>query len=160
MLDLNKITIYKDTSGILKAKIAGKEECPLRPIRCFPFTAAEQYLVLFKIEPDGTINEEIALISDLKELDENSRKLIEEELNKVYSLIQITKIHSLKQSTNTIRWQVDTDKGERTFEAQEQRDICVIQLNLIVIKDAEGNRFRINPAQLDPKSLSLLERYI
>jgi len=153
----DKISIYRDTSGILKAKIEGGEEYPVRPIRCFPFTGADQYLGLFKIEPDGTINEEIALISDLKKLDENSQKLIEEELNKTYSLTQITKIHSVKQTINALKWQVDTDKGERRFEVKEQRDICVMQPNLIIVKDAEGNRFQINSAKLDPKSLSLLE---
>jgi len=159
MLTGEKISIYRDTSGILKAKIEGGEEYPVRPIRCFPFTGAGQYLGLFKIESDGTINEEIALISDLKKLDENSQKLIAEELNKTYPLTQITKIHSIKQTTKAIKWHVDTDKGERRFEVKEQRDICVIQPNLIVIKDSEGIRYQINSAKLDPKSLALLEIY-
>ena len=156
----DKISIYRDISGMLRLKIEGKdEEYPVKPIRCFPLTGADNCIGLFKIDPDGAINEEITLISELKNLDENSRKLIEEELNKTCFLNQITKIHSIKQAVDVLKWYVYTDKGERRFEVEGQRDICVIQPNLTVIKDSEGNRYQINSEKLDPKSLTLLEIY-
>lgn len=158
ILGADKISVYRDTSGILKAKVED-EEYPVRPIRCFPLTGANYYLGLFRIEPDGTIREEIALIYDVKRLDENSRKLVEEELSKAYPLLWITKIHSVKQIGRALRWHVDTDKGERIFEIRHQKDIYMIQPSLVVIKDAEGNRFQIDSEKLDPRSLSLLEIY-
>ena len=161
-----KISIYRDASGMLKVKLEGRgEEYPVKPIRCFPLTGADQYLGLFKMDSYGTTNEEVALISDFNKLDESSKKLIEEELSKTYLLTQIIKIHSIKQTGRTLgwdkvfRWYVDTDKGERTFEVKGQKDIYTLQPNLVIIKDIEGNRFQINSAKLDPKSLAPLDNF-
>lgn len=158
ILGAEKISVYRGPSGILKAKVEG-EEYPVRPIRCFPLTGADYYLGLFKVKPDGTIKEEVVIIYELRKLDANSRKLIEEELEKTYPLTRITKIHSIKQVGKALKWHVDTDKGEQTFELRHQSDIYRIKPTLIAIEDVEGNKFQISPAELDPKSLSLLEIY-
>jgi hypothetical protein len=155
------INIYKNSSGVLKAKIRGEEvEHPIKPIKCFPITDAERYLGLFKIGMDGKTKEEIAFISDHKLLDEDSRKLIGEELNNICPLTWIKKIYSIKQANRRLKWQVDTNKGQLTFEVKAQKDIYMIQGIIAVIHDAEGKRFLVNPENLDPKSQTLLEVYI
>jgi hypothetical protein len=161
ILDIDKISLYRDSSGILRVKIEGEaQEYPVKPIRYFPFTEDEYYVGLFKIEPNGTIAKEIALISDLKRLDEKSRKLVEEELNKSFPLSQVTKITSIKQVGKNLRWQVRTIEGERTFEVSNQNDINIISPSLVAIKDANGKKYKINLTKLDPDSQSLLEAYI
>ncbi len=161
---MEKINIYKNSFGILKAKIGSEEvEHPIKPIMCFPITAAERYVGLFRIGKDGKTKEELALIPDYRLLDEDSRKLIEEELNSTYPLTWIQKIYSIKQVDRRLKWQVDTNRGELVFEVKGQhiqRDINEIQGIIIVIHDAEGKRFLVNPKKLDPKSQTLLEMYI
>ena len=160
ILDIDKISLYRDNSGVLTVKIEGEaQEYPVRPVRYFPFTEDEYYVGLFKIEPDGNITKEIALITDLKRLDEKSRKLVEEELNKAFLLTQVIKIISIKQAGKNLRWQVKTQEGERTFEVSNQNDINSISPSLVSIKDSKGNKYKINLAKLDSVSQSLLEAY-
>ena len=161
-LDINQISIYRDSSdNRLKLKINDiDEQYPIKPIRYFPFTGDEHYVGLFISEPDGTIEKEIVLISDLKRLDENSRKLIEEELNKTSPLVKITKILSVKQIDKTLRWHVKTIEGEQTFEVLNQNDISLISPSIVVIRDSQGSKYKINPLKLDEKSQSQLEIYL
>jgi hypothetical protein len=160
ILDIDKISLYRDNSGVLMVKIEGEaQEYPVRPVRYFPFTEDEYYVGLFKIEPSGIITKEIALITDLKRLGEKSRKLVEEELNKAFLLTQVIKIISIKQAGKNLRWQVKTQEGERTFEVSNQNDINSISPLLVSIKDSNGNKYKINLAKLDSVSQSLLEAY-
>ncbi|MFH1622231.1 MAG: DUF1854 domain-containing protein [Candidatus Omnitrophota bacterium] len=159
-LNVQQLNIFRDSLGILKLKIAGESaEYAFKPIKCFPLTDSERYLGLFKIMSGQTIKEEIALVDDLNKLNEESRRLIEEEINKEFSLTWIKKIHSVGQTKNTSRWRVDTDKGEQTFEVEHQTEIYMIQPSLVVIEGTQGNVFALDPSQLDSKSLSLLEIY-
>ena len=159
-LDAKNLSFYRDSSGLLKVRIENEnEEYAVKPIRCFPLTDAERYLGLFKTTPDGTANEEIALVEDVNRLDENSKKLVSEELNRNYSLTWIKKIYSAEQTKTTSKWRVETDKGEKTFEVLNHNDIYMVQPSLMVIEDVDGGAFLVNPDRLDPKSLSLLEIY-
>ena len=160
ILDIDKISLYRDSSGILRVRIEGEaQEYPVKPIRYFPFTEDEYYVGLFKVEPDGSCAKEIALITDLKRLNEKSRKLVEEELNKAFPLVQVTKIISIKQVGKGLKWQVRTMEGERVFEVSSQNDINNLSAFLVSVKDAKGNKYKINLAKLDPFSQSLLEAY-
>jgi len=159
-LNAQKLSIYRETSGNLKVKIEGEtEEYLFKPIKCFPLTDTEHYLSLFKKTVEGEIKEEIAIIDDFNKLDENSRKLLDEELDKSYSITCIKRIFSVEQTKNTTKWRVDTDRGEQTFEVRHQSEIYMIQPSLVVIEDVQGNVFLVNPDQLDSKSRSLLEIY-
>jgi len=158
-----KMGIYRDASGVLKAKIEDKEEAfSVKPIRCFPFTAADNYVGLYKVEADGSIEEEMAIISDLNKLNEDYRKLIKEELSKSQPLIKITRIYSIKRSPEKVwEWDADTDKGRQTFTAASLRyNIYIIGPSLVIVKDTQANNFFVNPAELDYKSLCLLEMCI
>ena len=85
--------------------------------------------------------------------------MVEEELNKAFSLTQVIKIISIKQAGKNLRWQVKTSEGERTFEVSNQNDINSISPSLVSIKDSKGNKYKINLAKLDSVSQSLLEAY-
>lgn len=160
ILDIDKISLYRDNSGVLMVRIEGEaHEYPVKPISYFPFTEEEYYIGLFTIEPNGNIIKEIALITDLKRLGEKSRKLVEEDLSITFPLTQVIKIISIKQFGKSFRWQVKTNEGERTFEVSNQNDINSISPLLVSIKDAKGNKYKINLAKLDSASQSLLEAY-
>jgi hypothetical protein len=161
-LDIDKISLYRDVSGVLKLKIEGTtEDYPVKPVRYFPLTGDEHYLGLFIIEPDGKIKKETVFITDFKRLDENSIKLIEEELAKSYSLVEIKKIISVKQIAKIgLRWYVKTDNGERTFDVANQQDIYMISPTIVIAKDTGGNKYKIDPIKLDSNSRSILEIYV
>jgi len=159
-LNAQQLSIYREASGNLKVKIEGEiEEYLFKPIKCFPLSDAEHYLGLYKVTPEGEIKEEIAIIADFNRLEENSRKLLAEELGKAYSLAWIKRIYSIAQTNETSKWHVDADRGEQTFEVRHQSEIYTIPPSLMVIEDIEGNIFLVEADQLDPKSHSLLELY-
>lgn len=161
ILDIDKISLYRDNAGVLRVRIEGEaQEYPVKPVRYFPFTEDEYFVGLFKIEPDGSATKEIALISDLKRLDEKSRKLVEGELNKAFAVIQVTKVISIKQVGNIFKWQVKTKEGNRAFEVSSLNDIHNISPSLVSVKDTKSNKYKIYLAKLDRNSQSLLELYI
>ncbi len=161
ILDIDKISFCRDCTEFLKVKIEGEpEEYAVKPIRYFPFSEDEYFIGLFKIEPNGAVVKEIALITDLKRLDEKSRKLIEEELNKDYPLQHVIQIISIKQIGKVFKWKVKTIEAEGEFDVSSQNDINTISSSLVSVKDTKGNKYKIKLAKLDPHSLSLLEAYI
>jgi hypothetical protein len=158
---MQKINIYKNSSGVLKAKIGDEGvEHSIRPIKCFPITDSGRYLGLFKIGMDGKTKEEIVFVSDYKLLEDTSKELVEEEFADIYPLTWIKKIYSIKRADRKLKWQVDTNEGQLVFELLSQKDIYMIQGIIVVIHDAEGKRFLVNPEKLDRKSRILLEVYI
>jgi len=161
--DINQITVYRDTSdNRLKLKRNDINEVyPIKPIRYFPYTGDEYYIGLFLVEPDGRTQKELVLISDLKRLDENTRKLIEEELNKIQPILNIKKILLVKDVGKFTRWQVYTkEEGELTFELMSERDVNQISSSLVVVKDSKNTNYKINLLKLDEKSQSQLEIYL
>ena len=57
------------------------------------------------------------------------------------------------------RWQVETDRGPRTFEIRSsRRDMRVLSAGRILIRDADGNLYEVpDYRQLDPQSRALVE---
>jgi hypothetical protein len=109
----------------------------------------------------GSRPKEIGIVKDIKKIDSQSRKVIEEELAMMYFTPKITRIHRIKSERGSYKWVVETDKGEREFDVRHREDIRVIESNRVVVKDVDGNRFEIpNYSRLDSRSKSTLERYM
>ena len=155
------ILLYRDTDGLLKAKLEGKEQSlNVKPIRCFPLSYPDNYIELYKIESDGTTKQEIALISELNKISDESKRLLDEEVAKKSFITEIKKIYSIKLISKVWIWKVETANGSQTVRIKNLEDIYMIKPTLVTIKDAENKRFLINLAKLDSKSQSLIEMCI
>ena len=104
-------------------------------------------------------DDELCLIKNITNLDEESRRIIINELGKRYFIPRIKKILSLKVEFGMSYWEVETDKGIREFIMRliSANYIFITQNNLLLI-DAYGNRFHIpDCSKLDKTTQTLLE---
>ena len=157
ILDPKRIQICRDESGRLNVIFNKVEKATIkRVVRAFPLTMPWRYIIL--IDRD---NREIGLLRDIEELDDSSRKILKDELEKVYFIPKIRKIHQIKEEFGVLIWETETDKGARRFEVTSRRDVKKIGKRRIIVRDADGNLYEIpDYANLDQKSLILLESVV
>jgi len=157
ILDPSKIRIRRDGSGRLRAILDDAEEFRVkRIVRAFPLTMPWRYIILID-ENDR----EIGLIRNIGDLDENSMRILKDELERVYFIPKITKIYQIKEEFGVLIWETETDKGPRRFEVTSRRNVKKMGKRRIIIRDADGNLYDIpDYANLDQKSLVLLESVI
>ena len=158
---MKKFILYKDASGALKVKFEGDEtEYSVTPIRYFPSTAPNQYVGLFRVNSDGMIGEEVVTISSYDEVDESSLKVLEEELSKASPEVWLQKSFSVTQAKNGLICYSYREGKKLTFQIRDPNDITMIRANLVVVRSIKGEKFFINPANLDRKSKTVLDCYL
>jgi hypothetical protein len=158
ILDPKEIQISKDGFNKIKLKINGDTEYEeVKPVMGFPLTNPDQFISFVEIK-DGKNEKEIGIIEDLKKIDSKSRKLLKEELKKEYFMPRIIKINRMKEYHGTMKFDVETDKGQREFETRYKEDIRKLSGGCVIIKDADGNRYEIKDyRKLDQRSISLID---
>lgn len=97
-------------------------------------------LILLR-DPEGN---EIGILDELGKLDPDSRRLVQEELEKTYFMPIIKEVNSIDHTLNLITWNVRTDRGHRVFEVRHARqNVRKIGRTRLIIKDVDGNRYEI-----------------
>lgn len=157
ILDPRKIRICREESGRLKLIFDNDEKVLIkRVIRAFPLTMPWRYIILIDKN-----DREVGLLRDLGDLDETSMKVLKDELERVYFIPKIKKIHRIKEEFGVLIWETETDKGPRRFEVTSRRDVKKMGKRRIIVRDADGNLYDIpDYADLDQKSIILLESVI
>jgi len=125
--------------------------------RAFPLTHPCLYLCI----RDGG-GAELGILRSLEGLDADSRKLVEEDLNRRYFLPVIKRITSVVERFGTVEWHVETDRGAYRFTTRDLRE-NVLRLGggRCILQDVDENRFEItDTAGLDRASLSRLLRHL
>jgi hypothetical protein len=109
----------------------------VRIARAFPFSNPDQY-VGFRDAAD----KDIGIVVDVSGLDEQSRAIIADELDRRYFTPQVHTVVSVKELYGTVTWEVVTDRGARRFVVRNMRDnVAPIGPNRILLSDTEGNRY-------------------
>ena len=141
-----RLTVEDDRS-VLKAAV----------VRAFPLSHPERY---FSVR-DGA-NKEVGLIVNATELDEESRRLVAEDLERRYVVPVIRRVLTVKERFGTIDWEVETDRGVCRFTTRNTRE-NVVQPSpgRYLLTDVEGNRYDVRDlTALDPASQEWLMRHI
>ena len=161
ILDPKKVRIYKDEFNRLKLEIEGDGEYPeVRATMGFPLTNSDHFVSFIEVK-DGKKDKEIGIIEDVRKLDSKSRKVLRSELKRAYFMPRITKINRLKETHGTMKFDVETDKGQREFETRYKEDIRKLPGGRVIIKDADGNRYEIKDyMKLDKRSVNLIDSEI
>ena len=75
---------------------------------------------------------------------------------------RVTDILDLRERMNGVEWEVQTNRGPRSFQVRHVRwSVRRIGPRRLVIKDVDGNRYEIRDwMQLSPASQKLLEPYL
>ncbi len=130
----------------------------IEPRMLFPFTNETKYITLL-----GNGEKEIALIRDLNDMDEDSRKAIQECFKEYYMIPKIKKVIDCYDRFGTLKWKVETDRGIISFRIKNRHsDIKHLPVgNRIIIRDSNDNRYEIEDyTKLDARSTRLLFSYI
>jgi len=125
----------------------------------FPLSQIGRY-ISFKEDEDD--EDEIGMIKDISELDNQSRQALEKILEKMYFMPRIIKIHEVEEEFGVTRWEVETEKGSRSFDIKSRRrDIRPYENGRVIFHDVDGNRYEITDFnKLDKKSRKLLRSEI
>jgi hypothetical protein len=126
-------------------------------VRVFPLTRPQRPLSV----RDGA-NKEVGILVDAAELDPESRRLVQEELDRRYLTPTIQRIVAVKERFGTVEWDVETDRGPWKFTMRNPRE-NVVQPSpgRYLLTDVDGNRFDVRDlAALDAPSQNWLLRYL
>ena len=87
----------------------------LEPKRLFPFSKPDMYITLLDAE-----EREAGFVRDLDELDDESRKALEECFSEYYLIPRITRLLTCEDKFGTVTWEVETDRGYIKFQNYPQ----------------------------------------
>lgn len=155
MLDPRKIRLFREPPWALRLTIEGERSfLKVKVIRAFPLSNRDRYIGFMDEK-----NEEIGMIRDPEALDEDSRRIAQEELDRRYLGSVVRRIYSLRSEFGTSYWDVDTNRGRREFVVQSaQENVIRLGARHLAFVDVDGNRFEIpDVPRLDEKSQGLLE---
>jgi len=149
--------LFRDAFGrLVFTSTEGERHEGVVPVRAFPIGAPDEGLAL--VNPDGR---ELAWISSLSMLDEDMRRLIEEELASREFLPQIQRIVHVSSFATPSTWDVETNRGQAQFVLKGEEDIRRIAHVTLLIADSHGIQFLIKDITvLDRHSRKLLERFL
>lgn len=125
--------------------------------RALPFSNPHQYISVLTFE-----GKEIGMFRSLDGMASPSRSLVEEELAQRYFIPLIQKIYSLVEEYGQLRWEVETDRGNRVFYVRNWRD-NVYELSPVryLIAAVDGSRYEIRDyTALDARSKAWLEMLV
>jgi hypothetical protein len=136
-----------DEFSVLKAAV----------VRVFPLSLPGQYLSVRKGD-----NKEVGLVVDPERLDAESRRLVEEELERRYVVPVIRRVTAVKERFGTVDWEVETDRGLCRFTTRNTREsVAQPSPNRLLLTDVEGNRYDVRDlTALDAASQAWLLRHI
>jgi hypothetical protein len=125
--------------------------------RAFPLSTPQAFLSL-----QGVDGKEIAMLRNLDGIEPDSRRLLDEELDRRYFTPRIERIDVLRQEAGMWRFNVQTQRGAAEFFVRNWRDSAVeIAPGRWQIMSVDGGRFEIlDLGKLDPSSQRLLDQLL
>ena len=157
-LDPNKARFFVDAFEDLNLELVGEQTYSrVRVKRAFPLTYDDCFIVVQDRE-----GKEIGSLTQLDALDQASRQAVEDELDRAYFTPRIQHIAKVTTTHRVPRWEVETDRGPRTFEIySSRRDVRLLGDGRILVQDADGNRYEIPDYRLlEPASRALVEEML
>ena len=128
----------------------------VRPVQASPVSFPDKYIGLLDVK-----NEEVAFIEDLKDLDEISRQVIQEELARRYLKAKIMRVNSIQMEYGVTYWEAETDRGRREFVTRGHENTYWVTDTRLLLTDVDGNRFEIiDYLKLDDNSIKLIESFV
>lgn len=168
MLTPENARFYKSAGNLISMTLLnedGSEEKFERVValRSFPISDPDSFISIR--EPDLRNKEkgaEIGLIHNLSDFDDESVKIIKEELSLRYFSPQIKKIYSLKEKLGYIYCDAETTAGRFSFSLSgASNNIRTLEDGRVMIHDIDGNCFEIpDPEKLDKSSYKKIEIYL
>jgi Domain of unknown function (DUF1854) len=154
-----KLTEFRrrESSLFLDVRIEGEWQNNVRLIRAFPLSALSENISIRDEE-----NKEFGLLEKVDDLGIESRKLVQEELDRRYFTPQIHKIIALKNDSSMWWFDVETSRGRSDFYVRNWRDSAYeLTPGRWQIVSVDGGRYEIKHLEdLDERSQVLIEQLL
>ena len=132
--------------------------------RAFPITAPDEFLSVREISVfKNEKGDEIGMIRHLSDMDEETQKILLEELDRRYFVPEILKIHHVREKLGYQYWDCDTSAGHIVFALNNPFGNIFVRGGdgRVFFHDMDGNYYTvIDPKALDSASYKHLEIYI
>ena len=132
-------------------------------LRSFPISNPDEYISIREPSTRRRGNgSEIGLIRDIRDFDEATVKLLNEELDRRYFTPELLKIYSLKEKFGYLYCEAETSAGRITFVLNNPySNFRTLEDHRVLISDIDGNAFMIkDPENFDKASLKKIEIYL
>ena len=132
-------------------------------LRSFPISNPDEYISIREPSTRRRGNgSEIGLIRDMRDFDEATVKLLNEELDRRYFTPELLKIYSLKEKFGYLYCEAETSAGRITFVLNNPySNFRTLEDHRVLISDIDGNAFMIrDPEHFDKASLKKIEIYL
>ncbi|MFT5087030.1 MAG: hypothetical protein ACI906_004789 [Candidatus Latescibacterota bacterium] len=137
LLDATKMSFSRSENGNLILHLDGETYNDLNIRRAFPLEKGDRYIGFFTSD-----RSELGLLEDPSELEENSRRELLAELDKIYFRPRITAFNSLDEEFGVLRGEIETTSGPRPLEIRGFRqNVRMLSNNRAIIEDVDGNRY-------------------
>lgn len=105
---------------------------------------------------------EIGILDDIRDLDKDSRRILQERLDRSYFMPRILDVEGMELDLGVETWKVVTDKGPRTFMVRNPRaNVRKMGRQRLIIKDVDGNRYDLrNWTRLSPRAQRLIQGHL
>lgn len=135
-------TFSRTEGGFVRLEMDGEKWERVQVIRLFPFSEPDSFISIRTVEERS---KEIGVIASLKDVDKETRKMLEEQLNLHYFTPVIKKIMDIKDEYGYAYFHVLTDRGECRFTINMGGN-AVVRLSdrRLLITDLDENRFEIH----------------
>lgn len=132
---------------------SGQKFTDLEPRRLFPVSGLSQYITF--LDENG---EEQFILRNIENMEESQRNLLMGCLEEYYRIPKITRLISRSEKHKIWLWNVETDRGEFTFEIINHiQSMRMFYDKRILIKDGNDNCYEIpNIYELDKRSQKLI----
>jgi len=153
-LDVRDLRLFRDDFGKLHLQVGGRKYKGVRPVRLFPISAPNQEIAFQDAE-----GKEIGILKEMKALDADSRRCLDEELELIYFVPRVTAIKGVISRHGTTTWDLETDRGPRRIHVKDRSDIRRLPGRRVLLVDVFGLKHDIpDYTQLDERSRALLEQ--
>lgn len=154
LLDPKKVRLKTDAYHRLQLEIGFEERYgPVRAVRSLPLTEPDRFISLQ--DDEGA---EIGILPDLAELDRESRKAVEQDLDLNYLKAKVHSIRKVEARNGVITWELETDRGARTVHVRDRQNIRPLPDGRTVLTDIHDAKYEIPAfADLDERSRHWLE---
>lgn len=160
MLDVSEAVFAPEKGGYLSLTYKGTEYKKIKLNRALPYRSPNEYICVSDKE-----DKEIGIIRNLDDFSEEQKKIIMDELDKLYYSPTVTRIVSAKDRMGYMYFEVETTAGKREFAVRDaSRNIKFIDPDTrtaVQIRDVDGNRYIIDDfMKLDASSSKKIEAFL
>lgn len=149
--------LERNASGQLVVHLAGGETpvTDVKLTRYFPWSMPDAYV---SVRTDQ--GREVAVLTDLDDLDPDSRETLESELRDKVFNPKLLRILEYRHEFGISYVKAETDRGEVTFQFRGRHDIRLLSPTRALIRDVDSNTYELPDFnRLDPTSRRYLQRY-